>query len=245
MDLSMITDDWAWDESDESSNVRKVVGCGGAMLLQVRLRNGVLQWTVDGRPDGRTPGGCESLLALCRGGLVGTELGPRMIGQLTEELFDHCRRCRALFVYGDYRRALRDVCHALSILDLMRERAGDAELVSDYEEYRASLLANRAQIGMLLFLRCGYPDKALESVNRGVAALKELPTGGVDEEVQMLIAMRRSLRERHNIPLTDEEMLRSLRSEQELAIRDENYEMAARLRDKIDRLREHSARQLA
>ena len=245
MDLSMITDDWAWDESDESSNVRKVVGCDGEMLLQVRLRSGVLQWAVDGRPDGRTPGGCESLLALCRGSLIGTELGPRMIGQLTDELFDHCRRCRALFVYGDYRRALRDVCHSLGILDMIRERAGDPEVADDYEQYRGSLVANRAQIGMLLFMRCGLPDKALQAINRGVAELGELASGDVAEDVQMLVAMRRSLRDRHNVPLTDEEMLRSLRSEQQMAIRDENYEMAARLRDKIDRLCEHSPHQLA
>jgi len=80
----------------------------------------------------------------------------------------------------------------------------------------------------------------LKTVNSGIAELEELACGGVGEEVQMLVAMRRSLRERHNVALTDEEMLSSLRSEQQLAIRDENYEMAARLRDKIDRLREHS-----
>jgi protein-arginine kinase activator protein McsA len=38
------------------------------------------------------------------------------------------------------------------------------------------------------------------------------------------------------VPLNDEELLHSLRVEQEIAIRRENYEMAARLRDKIKAL---------
>jgi protein-arginine kinase activator protein McsA len=40
------------------------------------------------------------------------------------------------------------------------------------------------------------------------------------------------------VPLNDEELLHSLKVEQEIAIRRENYEMAARLRDKINSVRQ-------
>ena len=52
-------------------------------------------------------------------------------------------------------------------------------------------------------------------------------------ERRLLIDFRRSLRERYNIPLTDPELLQTLQAEQQVAVEQENYEMAARLRDKI------------
>ena len=50
---------------------------------------------------------------------------------------------------------------------------------------------------------------------------------------QGLVELRRSLRERYNIPLTDQELLQSLEAEQQVAIQKEDFLMAARLRDKI------------
>ena len=61
-------------------------------------------------------------------------------------------------------------------------------------------------------------------------------------ERQIIVDLRRSLREKHNVPLNDEELLHSLMVEQEIAIRRENYEMAARLRDKIHLLQQRAGR---
>jgi tetratricopeptide (TPR) repeat protein len=250
MDMSIITKDWPYDEHEEANNVRKIMGVDGAMKMQVRLRNGVVQWSVEGRPDGREPYGYETMLEFAREALalemsdvISPEdlLDPNIVEELMEELYDYCKRCRALFLFGDYRRALEDVSHGLAILDFVRERVSDPQIVFEYDNYRPSLLANRAQTEMLVHLRADRPREALHALNEGIDEIEDFYIEyELDQELedcserQVLIDLRRSLREKHNVPLTDRELLHSLKVEQQIAIRSENYEMAARLRDKIN-----------
>jgi len=247
MDLAIITDDWPYDENEEANNIRKIVGLDGMMKIQVRLRNGAIQWALEGRPDGSKPHGRKTVLehgrALMRRaeGLPGRHaLSADLVQELDEELFDYCRRCRALFLFGDYARALRDVGHALSIVDFIRQHADDDSVAFHYDQYRPSLRANRGQTEMLLRLRGGAPRQALDALNGTIAEIEDFYIQyEMDEEIddcnerQLLIDLRRSMREKHNVPLSDEELLRNLKAEQQIAIRKENYEMAARLRDKI------------
>ena len=255
MDLSVITRDWPYDEYNEANNVRKIVGLDGETKLQVRLRNGLTQWAIEARPDGQTAYGFPTMLAYCRhvieervaDGEEDVYLEPRMVDELGEELFDYCRRCRALFLFGDYRRALDDVSHGLAIVGFLRNYTRDPAVSFSYDQYRTSLLANRAQTEMLRHVRADEPRDALDALNRGIAEIEsyyyeyemndEIEDCG---ERQLLIDLRRSLREKHNVPLSSEELLKSLQTEQEIAIRKENYEMAARLRDKISKLQQRS-----
>jgi hypothetical protein len=245
MDLSIITDDWPYDEHDDANNVRKIVGLDGAMKLQVRRRDGVVQWAIEGRPDGLTPHGYLTVLDYCRDLVseAGEGLGvldAQTVDELGAELFDYCRRCRALFLFGDYGRALSDVRHGLAIVEMIRCHAGEPGLSFTYERYRTSLLANRAQTEMLLHMRRGSTREALNALNQGIADLERFYVEyEMDDEIkdsderQLLIDLRRSLREKYNVPLSDGELLHSLKVEQQIAISKENYEMAARLRDKI------------
>jgi tetratricopeptide (TPR) repeat protein len=249
MDMSIVTKDWPYDEIEEANNVRKIMGLDGTMKVQVRLRNGVVQWSVEGRPDGRQPYGYDTMLEFARDTdamdmsdvpAALEVLDPSLVEDLMEELYDYCKRCRALFLFGDYRRALEDVSHGLAILDFVRERVSDPQIVFEYDNYRPSLLANRAQTEMLVHLRADRPRRALEALNTGIDEIEDFYIDyELDEEMedcserQVLIDLRRSLREKHNVPLTDRELLHSLKVEQQIAIRSEDYEMAARLRDKI------------
>jgi hypothetical protein len=256
MDLSIIIGDWPYDEQEEANNVRKIVGLDGAMKIQVRLRTGVVQWSIEGRPDGRRPHGFATLLHYCRH-LAGEHRRRRaggtarrgsvdlsLVDELGQELFDYCRRCRALFLFGDYRRALADVHHGLAIVDFIRRHSPDPAVSFSYDQYRTSLVANRAQAEMLWHMRSGGAREALDALSKGIADIERFYLEyEMDEEVedcderQLLIDLRRSLREKHGVPLSDGELLRSLRVEQQIAIRRENYEMAARLRDKISLLK--------
>jgi hypothetical protein len=251
MDMSIIIRDWPYDEYEEANNVRKIMGVDGAMKVQVRLRNGVVQWSVEGRPDGTTPYGCDTMLEFARDVLnrhlpdISDTFDEALVEELMAELYDYCKRCRALFLFGDYRRALEDVSHGLAILDFVREHVQDPHVIFEYDHYRPSLLANRAQTEMLVHLRADRPRDALEALNAGVDAIDDFSMESeLDEELeecserQVLIDLRRSLREKHNVPLTDRELLHSLKVEQQIAIRSEDYEMAARLRDKINLLEE-------
>jgi UvrB/uvrC motif len=252
MDLSVILDGWPYDEEDDSRNVRKVVGVDGKAKIQVRIRSGLLQWEMVGRPDGRKPFGRASMLDYCRDFVTRParhrqkecrSLTQELEGGLVVEVLDYHRRCRALFHLGDYGRALGDALHCLQTLDLIREHCFDGSMFS-YDRYRPSLLVDRARAEMLLCIQHNDLRTAIDALTRGIADVESFYTDyEMDErladssERQVLVDLRRSLRERHNIPLNDEELLQGLRTEQEIAISKENYEMAARLRDKINALR--------
>jgi tetratricopeptide (TPR) repeat protein len=252
MDLSIITDNWAHDEDNEAANVRKVMGVDGRMKVQVRIRNGLIQWEAEGRPDGKRPYGQDTVLDYSRGliaeGRSGSDvLSPDLLEELVLELFDFYKRSQALFHIGDYDRALSDVAHALAILGIVRKYAPEDSF--QFDQYRPGLLVDRARAEMLREVRRGHVREALDALNRGIGAVEEFYLEHeLDEQVadsterQVLIELRRSLREKHNIPLDDHELLESLRVEQQVAIRKEDYEMAARLRDKINSLQERISR---
>lgn len=253
MDLSIITADWPYDDKDEVKNVRKIVGVDGLMKLQVRLRNGLVQWAVEGRPDGADFRGSPTALdygqkVVQREGCAGAECElDDAIDDLAEELFDYSRRSCALFYVDDYGRALSDLRHCLDILRFIRANISDPSLSFSYDRHRPILLVNLAQTEMLLQLRAGSPRKAMDGLNRAITAVEEFYSQYEMDDVlpdcterQILVDLRRSLRERHNVPLSNWELLHSLKVEQEIAIRKENYEMAARLRDKMALLEQKS-----
>ncbi len=260
MDLSIITRDWSYDEDEECQNVRKITGVDGRMKIQLRIRCGVVQWEVKGRPDGQKPHGFPSFLDYCAALLArqapgrdasqqpADRLNADLVHELVEELFDYYRRSRALLHLADYRSALDDVLHNLEILRMIREACPDETTVFNYDRYRPSLTADRARAEMLLHLKAGDPRRALDTLTTGICDVEafyaeyELADGLAESpERQMLVDLRRSLRAKHNVPLNDQELLQSLKAEQEIAIGRENYEMAARLRDKINLLLQKTA----
>lgn len=251
MDLSIVIGGWPYDAAEDANNVRKVVGADGALKVQLRIRNGLIQWEMTGRPDGQSPHGFPSVLDYCthlvsrrRLPAADSALGRKLVDELALEMFDYYRRGRALFLLGDYRRALGDAMHNLRILRLVRAHCDDPATVYNYDRYRPNLLLDRSRAEMLLHLQASDVRTALDALSRGVRDIEafyaeyEMPDKlGDSSERQILVDLRRSLREKHSVPLNDQELLHSLRVEQEIAIRRENYEMAARLRDKIDLLR--------
>ncbi|MHC4592720.1 MAG: UvrB/UvrC motif-containing protein [Planctomycetota bacterium] len=259
MDLSIITGEWPYDEDEDANNVRKVTGVDGLPKVQLRIRSGVIQWGVEGRPDGQKPHGFPSVLDYCcdllsrqprlrtggRGARGG--LSPELAEELADEMLDYYRRGRALFLLGDYRRALGDALHNLRTLNLIRQHCDHLADGLGCERYQVSLLLDRSRAEMLLNLEISDVRRAVDALNRGIRDVERFHAEYEPEERladcterQILVDLRRSLREKYNVPLTDRELLESLRVEQEIAIRRENYEMAARLRDKINSLRRKS-----
>ncbi|MHC5033942.1 MAG: UvrB/UvrC motif-containing protein [Planctomycetota bacterium] len=259
MDLSIIIGEWPYDEDEDANNVRKVRGIDGLPKVQLRIRSGVIQWAVEGRPDGEKPYGFPSVLDYCcdllprqarlqaAGRAAGSSLSPELAEELADEMLDYYRRGRALFLLGDYRRALGDALHNLRTLELIRRHCGHLADGLGCERYWASLLLDRSRAEMLLNLEIGDVRRALDALNRGIRDIERSHTEfepaeavGDCAERQILVDLRRSLREKYSVPLTDRELLESLKVEQEIAIRRENYEMAARLRDKMNSLRQKS-----
>ncbi len=255
MDLGVILNDWPYDEQDEVNNIRKVAGIDGRLKLQIRLRDGVCQWELEGRPDGRRPYGFDSVLAYCRSFIEkrlsvtppdeqpGFSLDPELLDELKTELLGYAKRRMALFRIGDYARALGDARHELDVLAVLCGYGGDKKEAFQYDRYRPRVIAARARAEALLAIQQQQVQRAVQALCEGIEEIENFfreygLEGRVSRspERRALIDLRRSLRERHSIPLTDEELLGTLRAEQQVAIDRENFEMAARLRDKINRL---------
>jgi len=60
VDLTQLLNEWPFEPG--KINVRLIQGQDGEQKVQVRLDLGVLQMNIDGRPDGQTPNGFDSLL---------------------------------------------------------------------------------------------------------------------------------------------------------------------------------------
>ena len=250
MDLAIIFDGWPHDERDEVNNIRKIVGIDGRVKLQIRLRDGVIQWELEGRPDGRRPYGFESVLAYCR---VLLERSPQprrrldksMLDELEAELLAVTKRRLVLLKIGDYSRGLKDAVHALGVLQILRKCARDKEAAFQSDRYRPLITADKARAEALLEVQREQMQGAIQALNNGIHEIEEFfQHYGIESQIsksqerQALVDLRRSLRERYSIPLTDDELLETLKAEQQVAIEQEDFEMAARLRDKINLLLE-------
>jgi len=252
MDLSIILKDWPFDENDNCNNVRKIVGADGRRKLQLRLRNGLIQWEVEGRPDGIRPHGFPSVLDYCRALIKGQDplaatagggtvvISSSLLHDLRDEMHCFLKRGRALLRAGDYAGAAGDAQHGLEILAFLQRFGGGTIRARVCERFRPRLVLERARAEALLQLQQLQPQQAIQTLTEGIIAIEDdYRRQGMEEKMRsgrqrkMLIDFRRSLRERYRIPLTDVELLQTLLREQEVAIEEENYEMAAHLRDKI------------
>ena len=261
MDLDIIISDWTFDDKDENANIRKIVGIEGRTKLQIRLPDGLIQWELEGRPDGRSPFGFESVLAYCHS-LINDRtaetadtdddwhLDEELLAELDAELLSYTKRRMVLFKMGDYVHALRDALHALAILEVIRDYTDDDTLAFHYDRHRPQVIADKARARALLEIRREQLPKAVSALNRGIRDIEEFFTHydmesqtAKSQERRLLIDLRRSLRERYSVPLTDDELLEALKAEQQVAVLQENYEMAARLRDKISLVMERIRRE--
>src|SRR5947208_4557655 len=116
LDLNSILKDWPHESG--SIKVRKIAGLDGREKLQLRVDLGLLQMELTGRPDGRRPHGCESLLDYVEKQLGdhtrkhGTELGFQVSSSdcrsLREEAVMYYQRYLSLFVLEDFAAVVRD-----------------------------------------------------------------------------------------------------------------------------------------
>lgn len=234
-----------WDYESGTINVRKVNGLDGSPKLQMRLDLGLYQMEITGRPDGRRPHGYDSLLDFFENQLAdhrrrnGSEIGFHLDGNqcqsLREEAVMYYQRYLSLFVLEDFAGVVRDTARNLRVLDLCGKFAIDEQDQLVLEQYRPYILMmnTRAQASM------EATDKqyanALHTIDKGLAEIREFfARFGQEEsfprasEVRVLKRLAREVRKK--LPVNPvERMERKL----DRAVRDERYEDAAQLRDRI------------
>jgi hypothetical protein len=238
-----------WPYEPGRISVRVISTADAEPRLQVRLDLGILQMHVDGRPDGQQPDGFESLLEIHAGEIdsarevsgVGepveseVRLTPDECRALREEAVQYYHRYIALLVVNDFERVVRDTTRNLRVLDLCRDYAREPSDRAAMEQFRPYIMMMRSRAMASLLVQLDEPKAAILALDDGLDTLRGFyqehgVQGGFDEsaEVQMLRGMREAL-----VPKLPVSQSAELRSRLQKAIEQENYELAAILRDEL------------
>lgn len=238
-----------WDYEPGQITVRKVSGDDGTVKLQMRLDLGLLQMETSGRPDGQRPHGAESLLAYYEreleshkernGTALGFELSPEQCQALREEAVQYYHRYLAEFVLEDFEGVERDTARNLRLLDLTGRHAREESDRLALEQYRPYLIMMNTRAQVHLALRQGRFKTAQARVAAGLSMIGEfMASMGQAEafeesaEAAILTALQKEIAAR--MP-TDP--VQRLEEELDKAVREERYEDAVVLRERIGAIR--------
>lgn len=234
-----------WDYEPGTINVRKVTGLDGSPKLQMRLDLGLLQMEMTGRPDGRRPHGCESVLDYIEQLLSehrkinGTELGFQLDSSqcqlLREEAAMYYHRYLSLFVLEEFPGVVRDTARNLRVLDVCGQFAEEEEDRLILEQYRPYIIMMYARARATIYFRDRKYAEALKAVETGLKSIREFFVKFDQEsayarsnEVKVLRRFAREIQRK--LPV---DPVAKLRRKLDRAIKTERYEEAALLRDKI------------
>lgn len=250
-DLRRILSDWPYEPGQIT--VRKIAGEDGRVKIQMRLDLGLLQMEAVGRPDGQRPNNFESLLDFHRHALnehtrrngtnLGFQLTPDECFALREEAMMYYHRYLSLFVLEEFDGVERDTARNIDVLDLCNKYAAEEEDRNSLEPYRCYLIMMNTRAKAHQALRKKSYKTALAFVNAGLQAINDhLASINAEEafddasEVEILQSLRAEIVER--VPV---DPAANLQKQIQSAITEERYEEAAKLRDRLQKLRSRRA----
>jgi hypothetical protein len=231
-----------WEYKPGVVQARLVQAGAGRQVLQLRVDLGLLQMETTGRPDGSRPHGAPTYFDYLRQqARVADRAGQTFV--LSEEQcqeadrefvqFYHRRLC--WLALHNYARAVADADHTLAFMDFLRDHSPSDEYTQAHEQYRGFVLFHRTQAAAALAIEKNNAEGAIDEIRAGLDRLRAFFTSFDAEEhmeqdgmVQQLRKLEESLRKTHGIKATLQEQL-------DRAVANEEYEMAARLRDALRR----------
>ena len=245
-DLRRLLKSWPYDPESDARIVR---GDDSREVLQVRTPLGIEQYEMDGRPDGLRPHGMESALEyherrLAQARFSGREsdfdLNPQECSELIQEGTLFYFRYVRLFQLKDWARTLRDTARNLRAFDFLHRYARREEDQQFLEKWRPYILRVHASAAAMLEVERGAYDQALKLVREAIRNIQSLDDLEDDtfkfEQERSLMALRElNSQVEKSRPLSELEQL-----EQQLrrAIGRQEFEQAAKLRDRIRELRQ-------
>jgi len=242
-DIDPLLREWPYEPGEVSA--RLVRAGDGRKVLQMRVEMGVLQLEVEGRPDGTKPEGYDTYFDYLFS--LSVQNGPEFVlsseqcAAADREFLQFYHRRICWLALREFRRAVRDSDHTLGFMDFVREHSPDEEWTVSHEQYRPFVLFHRTQAASLAALEEEGPEAAIEQLNKGLQRFRELfrhyeaeEQYEDDELVERLEGLREALRAQYNVqPTLSEQLAR--------AVADEEYELAAKLRDQLARQTKHTA----
>ena len=237
-----------WEYRPGKITARKIKGRNGKDKIQMRIELGLLQMEAEGRPDGKRPYRKESLLdyyllqleqyKASHGTTRGFELSKSDCESLYEEAVQYYHRYLSLFSLKDYRGVIRDTERNLRAHQLVLRYGADEQYKTTFARYIPYIIMMNTKAKALISLEKKDYQRALKQTKLGMEriddffqSLDQPELSKESEEIESLRELAREIRKKK--PLTHSE---KLNIELEEAVRREDFEEAARLRDKIKEL---------
>jgi hypothetical protein len=235
-----------WDYVPGQVVVRRFTGKDGRLKIQLRVDLGLLQMNAHGRPDGKRPCGHTSLLEFFEAKLKkhrahhgGSDEGFRLSGEdcsrLQLEAIQYHHRYICLLQLDDYAAALRDTARNLRLIDFVSRYAESEEMAWILLQFRPQLLLIDTRARASQSLKQGDHHDAIARVGAGIERIREFyqehgRTEALEHspEIHSLEEWQEELR--RSRPLSRREKLELDLSE---ALKREDYETAARVRDQL------------
>src|SRR5216110_3940592 len=178
LDLNSILRDWSHESG--SIKVRKITGLDGREKLQLRVDLGVLQMELTGRPDGRRPHNCESLLEYhqkraARAEEKGEayELTSEQCAELQQEGIQYYHRYLSLFQINDFAGVIRDTQRNLDLFAFVAEHADREEMIWSFQQFRPYVLMMNTRAKASIFLGEGKFADAMREIEAGRDAIQD------------------------------------------------------------------------
>ena len=247
-DITPVLKSWEYDPQQDMM-VRRIKGADGRVKIQMRLDLGILQMEQEGRPDGKRPHGKESLLDYFEGIVeelqrkYGTAadftLDKEDCYALQQEGIQYYYRYLCFFQLGDYERAERDTARNLRLFDFVKKYAIDKQYIEEFEQYRPYVMMMNTRAKVLNALRAKNTPKAMDEIKEGIDKIEDVyrKNGEMYSKQKTEVTFLRNWAEeiiRSYTPSKRQRLVEELR----IAVENEEYEKAAKIRDKLNKLRD-------
>jgi hypothetical protein len=246
-DISQLLENW--DYQPGQIVVRRFTGRDGQEKIQLRVDLGLLQMNAQGRPDGKRPLGHTSLFEYQEGRLKkhmeergsddGFALRAEDIAKLQLEALQYHHRYICLLELKDYEGVVRDTHRNLAVFDFVARYAESEELAWALQQFRPQLLLIQVRARASEKLGKKRHRDAVQEIEKSIAELRqfysEIGRSDIEHsaEVQYLENWINEINSSR--PLSKREKLELALND---AVRKENYEKAAEVRDKLRNLAE-------
>ena len=244
-DIGELLNNWSFDPDEFIA--RRITASDGTEKIQIRIDMGVLQLEVEGRPDGERPHDFPSLLSYYQTQAESADsiessskpLDEEACEDLFQEAWQYYQRYLSLFYLEDFAGVFRDTQHNLEIFDLVQSHADSDEAKWYFEQYYPHAVMMRVRSRAMLHLEHENYPAALTEVEGGIDQIErfveEWEGEMGDEELPELSFLKDWYEElEKERPLSRQE---ELERDLTVAVDAENFEEAARLRDKLRMMR--------
>jgi hypothetical protein len=241
-DMSHLLDKWEYRPGQVM--VRRFVGKDGNEKIQLRVDLGILQMNAQGRPDGKRPMGHPSLydfyLSKHQTSKKEFTLSPEDCSRLQLEAFQYHHRYICLLQLEDFDAVVRDTDRNLKLFDFVEEHAESEELAWSFQQFRPQVLMIRTRAVAAKKLETKDFKSAIHEIENGLQSLRdfysEYSRGDMADQSPEVFSLQNWMEElnKHR-PLSKREQLEAALDE---AVKKEDYEQAAKVRDELKNLKE-------